>query len=548
MMPFELTLIGPFRLERADGTEIRLGRKGQALLAILVMARGRPRSRAALQDLLWSDRGELHGRDSLKKALAALRTALGDAEGAIVRTSGGPVSLDVRAFRIDLFDRPDALRDAPQALEFMEGCEVRDRQFEHWLRDTRRSLTAVPAEGAASHGALTAPPPLPSIAICAPHLVGRDGMVELLASVAQNRLLVGLGEGGMFAIHDHRTEPTVPPACDLALDLAATGTADWVMLNFSLRRPCDRFVVWSQTHSIDPARPTERQIGEIVSQCMDQIVTAAFNPAVFGSEERHVAAKLLHEGVGAMFRLSAADLARADVALQAAISVQPRGVFRAWHAYLSAFRLEASQGDEAKLVREQAREAARLAMEAEPGNSVSRALLAHVHGFVLHDVEGAAALLKPIGTESDNPMYFHARSMHHFYAGRYDEALLYAKAAHARGMLHPYRYAFSTSLCMICLLRGDVASAIAYGEEALRLQDPKAPRYGPAVRYLLTAYMQAGDRAGAERLWSQMDALNLLKVESTLNSPGGLIPSPEARDIIKSNLSRLRPGDTQRLN
>jgi DNA-binding SARP family transcriptional activator len=52
------------------------GRKARALLAILALTPTRRRSRSALQDKLWSDRGPEQGAASLRQTLSEIRRAL----------------------------------------------------------------------------------------------------------------------------------------------------------------------------------------------------------------------------------------------------------------------------------------------------------------------------------------------------------------------------------------------------------------------------------------------------------------------------------------
>src|SRR3954454_23420700 len=74
-----ISVIGSFRVLAHDGEELTpRGRKARALLAILALTPTRRRSRAALQDKLWSDRGPEQGADSLRQTLTEIRRAFGD--------------------------------------------------------------------------------------------------------------------------------------------------------------------------------------------------------------------------------------------------------------------------------------------------------------------------------------------------------------------------------------------------------------------------------------------------------------------------------------
>src|SRR6187402_3875706 len=74
-----ICVIGVFRVLTHDGQDLTpRGRKARALLGILALTPTRRRSRPALQDKLWSDRGPEQGAASLRQTLSEIRKALGE--------------------------------------------------------------------------------------------------------------------------------------------------------------------------------------------------------------------------------------------------------------------------------------------------------------------------------------------------------------------------------------------------------------------------------------------------------------------------------------
>ena len=70
----ELTLLGGFKAELPPRRAVMVGaKKNQALLAYLALNPGRLQGREKLIELLWSDRDNEHGRNSLRQAPTALR-------------------------------------------------------------------------------------------------------------------------------------------------------------------------------------------------------------------------------------------------------------------------------------------------------------------------------------------------------------------------------------------------------------------------------------------------------------------------------------------
>jgi DNA-binding SARP family transcriptional activator/predicted ATPase len=137
----EISLLGPPRVSRAGRPVSFDTRKATALVAHLALA-GRPRSRAALCELLWPDRDPDHARGALRRTLSALRKAVGeewiDAAGdSVALRDGAGLAVDVRRFRSLAGDAATADELARAADLFrgdlLEGFALRDSAaFDAW--------------------------------------------------------------------------------------------------------------------------------------------------------------------------------------------------------------------------------------------------------------------------------------------------------------------------------------------------------------------------------------------------------------------------------
>lgn len=126
MAPLTLHLSGSFRLTAPDGAPVDgLSRRGQALLAWLACQPGMRGERAAVADLLWSDRSEEQARASLRQELSVLRRRL--PEGALLA--------DRQALWLDP-GRVAVTRDGAGA--FLQGFDLASEGFEDWLRGERQ--------------------------------------------------------------------------------------------------------------------------------------------------------------------------------------------------------------------------------------------------------------------------------------------------------------------------------------------------------------------------------------------------------------------------
>jgi DNA-binding SARP family transcriptional activator len=102
MASLRLILLGGFQV-RGAGQEIDVaGRKERALLAVLAMPAGEPRSRDKLAGLLWSDRADNQARDSLKQAVFKLRKSFAGVEPVPLLADREFLSLERAAVAVDV--------------------------------------------------------------------------------------------------------------------------------------------------------------------------------------------------------------------------------------------------------------------------------------------------------------------------------------------------------------------------------------------------------------------------------------------------------------
>ena len=109
--------------------------KAQGLTALLATGMRMSRSRSWLQDKLWSDRGRSQGAASLRQVLTEMRRVLGPHKDCLI-ANRKTVAFDS--------DRVVITHTAPSDTqpEFLEGIDVRDDEFEEWLRVQRGRMRA----------------------------------------------------------------------------------------------------------------------------------------------------------------------------------------------------------------------------------------------------------------------------------------------------------------------------------------------------------------------------------------------------------------------
>ena len=137
--------LGRFRLQDAAGDQLQIRtRKARALLAALAFS-GRPMSRDSLAALLWSDRGEVQARASLRQAIFELQHFGGEEPILAVGRDELSIRPEHVTTDIDLIRKAVADGDWPRLLGLLADSDSGllidldglDSEFDDWLRQQR---------------------------------------------------------------------------------------------------------------------------------------------------------------------------------------------------------------------------------------------------------------------------------------------------------------------------------------------------------------------------------------------------------------------------
>ena len=151
MATLALRLLGNFEVLDGSGQPVEISaRKSRALLAILAVSPLRSVPRHRLANLLWSDRGDVQARSSLRQTLASLRKAFTRIDASLLSADAKTIQLSQSLIDIDVanFERladSDSVEDLRQATELYRGellanDAVMDAEFEDWISNERRRL------------------------------------------------------------------------------------------------------------------------------------------------------------------------------------------------------------------------------------------------------------------------------------------------------------------------------------------------------------------------------------------------------------------------
>ncbi|MFA1627028.1 SARP family transcriptional regulator [Rhizobium mongolense] len=573
--PFRMFLLGPFALVDAEGRSVTpKSKKAQALLAMLALSARGSRSRIWLRDKLWSDRSDDQAAASLRQALLDIHKTLGPARDLLIADKN-TVWLDMDRLVLDTELVVRTKRSADQITdELLEGIDIRDPEFEDWLTLERQNWYSrlnegqvhdvfeprqQPSRDIAKHSALlplTGDPDMPrrgkSVEIVSsnPYRRPADGDWQWIM-VLRPPIMVGAGEGGQIAatrfqnliakaiidglaigvrdlsftdIEESEQQISLP----ICLQLRLTFDGDMVMIELVMKHLINNRIHWLGSQAINRTQFERGEFGTaaaLISHAVDQL---AYFQETQANDSRLSQDGLLIDAVNAIFRLSRGDLDNAERRLEEQIQYQPRSSTFAWLSFIRTFQVgQRFNVLDAHLI-EEAQAYARKALELDPQNSVSLALVGHVHSFLFCEYDYAANLFeKSIRLNPALPLSWDLYAMLHCYAGQPDKAVAMARWVQELGVYSPHKYYFDTTKCIAAALAGDHAAAIAAGEEALRAR----PNFNSLLRYLASSHAHFDDLGGARHYLQRLEAvegsfsINALRGSGypLLNTGGGQI-------------------------
>lgn len=543
---FKIFLFGSPRVIAPDGADVTpRSSKAKGLIALLATPVGRVWSRSALQEKLWSDRGHIQGRDSLKKELITLRKIFGDGEVCALVLNGMTVQIREELVRIDLFD-PELRSEDPGPIlpKFLEGCQIRDPEFVKWLQKFRTKIdepSPVDRKALQIERSLDATAARYRIALLPVIGPPDDLHSSMVGEMIADRIAITLRHLDLFDVVDFR-ESAVEGAhrgSDFTLRPRVLRLSSDLALTLLAHESGSKKVFWAEKRLIALESFGAEEIACLVAEVLDQIISAILRKSREGDPNRRLATRYALDGIDLMFRMDAPDINSASTALRKAIEIDPRGSYLAFYAFQTLFRMEKSKGANLGELRERADELVSRALEADPYNPISRALATHVYSFIFRDFERADNLIRPMASAPpDSPIYYHSLAALRLYTGNLAEARIAARRAQDMAQYNVYSYAFSTTLAMVDTVDNKLDDAIRQGEKVLAMHKGANRIYEPALRYLAAAYGLKGNGPEAARVLQLIQKQSPEFTPSSLDNPAYPVPSEITRDVLRDGIGR----------
>ena len=453
-MRLRLRLIGPVRLTGPEGNDrTPTGRKACGMLALLGTAPDLRMPRSQVQDRLWSQSPPAQGAASLRQAIRELRQALGDG----LLAGNGWIGLDPAAVAVDL--RP-MTGPTGQPVEFAEGLDIRDPEFEDWLRDMRFSLEDRAPE-----------PDVPLLVLTEPK--GDSPSAQLLAGCVLEE-----ASARAAALLPTRVVQAADCLTGLRIESLAVARPDnCALLLMVLRNHKTGAQLWAQHYSLSPLEASLRR----VSACVTLTLIQAARQLMPGSEALYP-----HED---LFSFTRSRLLSADHRLKRFDGPVPQAL----RAFLRYTLIIERQAPDAREAFGEAEDLSRQACAMAPGDPIVLSIAALMKSWK-GEVSAALDLARLACRVAPGHDLAHlALSQALTDAGRDGDAF----AAVARVGFGPIAALGQPSWRLRMAVAQIRLGRLADAEESAAIALSHAPDCRPALRILAALRFKRGDVAGA---------------------------------------------------
>lgn len=469
-----LRLNGPFRVYDDDDRDITpKGIKERGLLALLALSPGQRRTRAWLQDKLWSDRSPEQASGSCRQALSNMRKALGP-YGDQVQSDRSAIWLDPAIPLQNAFD--------PAMGEVLDDIDIADPEFTDWLRALRMQHDA-PATDAPPPRLLSAPtaPRAQKRSMALITRIDQSGTARgafILRALSQ-RIVTGLALlGDIEIVEVDASEKLVSedqPA--VRVDLECLDDSDMAFVLLRVISTANRRIVWSGRVSLAPS------IAEIwaspdVTRAVNCTVQAVSDATSTAPGLASISA--INQAIRRVFEFEKTGLAKADGLLRDAVDGEARGLALAWRGFLRLTEaLEFRDAESGKL--EEAMLYIQEALHIAPDHPVVLSLASQVTLRVTGDLDQAHYLAgRAVSNGEDNPYALDALSQTLIVQGRNHEANGIADRARQFAQGLPHSFSWDLQACLSSISIGQINTAF----DLALISHRKMPFYRPALRYL----------------------------------------------------------------
>ncbi len=492
LIDMKAELHGPFRISDSAGSDrTPKGAKERGLLALLILSPGQRRTRAWLQDKLWSDRSADQASVSCRQALAKVRKALGPLADRL-KSDRAAIWLDPQV--------PVALSAGRGRGDLLDDLDVRDPEFTDWLRDLRQGEPAAPPAWTSSVP-LSNAPRRPVVHIRFLDQVDTERGQFLARSLAHrvSGELVLNGDVDVLTSDPAQTVTRGDPADSTVEIRTYVEEEAWFVLLRVLGPPNNR-CVWTGRLRL-PMRVSAIWDTPETTHLVNRAIGAVSDLIAISGRLTPFAA--LQRAVRRVYDFEQSGLGSADGLLRAAQDGELSGLALAWRGFV---RLTAALEfrDNGSELRGEAAAFCDDALARASSHPVVLGLSAQVQMQMGGDMDFGLYLARRAAEASDqNPYALDALSQAMVFSGDFERGHQVAEwARQSAGGLHN-SFSWDMQCCLSALSLGRLEEALLQAQSCHR----KMPAYRPALRYLVALSLLAGRRPDADHYAARLRAL-----------------------------------------
>ena len=444
-----LQLNGPFRIyDDQDRDVTPKGIKERGLLALLLLSPGQRRTRAWVQDKLWSDRSPEQAAASFRQALSNMRKALG--------TMGAQVQSDRSAVWFAPLVSLQTAFDLTLG-DLLDDIDIPDPEFTDWLRALRMRQDAPAPAPTFAQPPRTSTGQRPLVVI---RHIDRSGTArgQFILGALSQKVAAGLaviggidvtewGAGDQGAGDDHPTA---------IVELECLDDTDTAFVLLRVLALPNRRIAWSGRVLIEPrlaviwaSQDVKRVITKAIRAVGDTVITAVgLSPMA-----------AIQKAIRRRSECDRASLRVAEDLLRTAQDSDMKGLALAWRgSFRLDERVEYCENDADRLA--EGLDFNENAVRFAPDCAAVWAMASEVTLFASHDSDKAAFYAKrAVKIDDQNPDALSAVARVLSFEGRNDQAHDLAIAAQhcAQGSLYCYEWDLMAAVAKIQI--GDMAGA-----------------------------------------------------------------------------------------
>lgn len=494
---FTISMVGPLEVRAPDGADLTpRGTKAQALIALLAEQKGRRRSRRWLEARLWSDRAPKQASGSLRQVLTEIRRAFGAHED-LLGSDRLMIWLDPARVSTDL-DKPRPAGSS--ACEILEGLDVRDPEFEDWLRELRQRheiqapARSVPATVPRRQILLTSKTSAP---------IGPDALIGRIIADQISRKIGEQVSSWQMVSHagplrdGFLAEDAGPRIADIEIQCNVCREAGRGMVYLQIIHCRDGRILFSGLRK--PEDGGDLLAEDFVSELAHEaaIRTLLRFPQAVGLDVGQAAATdFCNLALRKLWTFEAANVAEAEALMRQAYGADPNGVYLAWIAFIRMARvIERNERPDVAFL-EEIDCLMRHALELAPDNAMVQALIALVRTLLFNDLDaGVRMAADAIRLNSANLFARQALAVASIAKG--DTAQAHRLSVFCRSAVKSDygRHLWELYHALVCLTDGRIDEAMI----AAQLAVAQCPDFVAPRRLLIALHASRKDVAGVER-------------------------------------------------